>query len=364
VKKSASMLVLLLFLSFVLFSLPQIGVVKAESTIYIRADGSVEGTDKIQRDGDFYTFISDISGSIVLERDNAFLDGSGYRLQGDGNQNGITLRDNNNITVRNLKLSSFNIGIVVMGSDNNKILENTITDNFRGLDFTASENNFVSKNYIANNDDGIALENIYNTISENTITNNRDSGIHLYGAGHNIIYRNEVSSNGFGIDIVRSENNTIYGNSLMNNGFNINIDDAGNNLFFDNNLTSYVGNTFRFTFARNNTFHHNNFAGRIEVVDRGWLLPPWIPNSSINIWDDGIEGNYWEDYNGSDGNGDGIGDNPYLIHGSNVDNYPLMEPVIIPEFPSWIILPLLLTATLVAIICKKRLPKILNQQSY
>jgi len=29
----------------------------------------------------------------------------------------------------------------------------------------------------------------------------------------------------------------------------------------------------------------------------------------------------------------------------------------IPEFPSWIILPLLITATLVAIICKKRLPK-------
>jgi len=37
---------------------------------------------------------------------------------------------------------------------------------------------------------------------------------------------------------------------------------------------------------------------------------------------------------------------------------------IIPEFPSWIILPLLITATLVAIIYKKRLPKTPNQQSY
>jgi len=36
----------------------------------------------------------------------------------------------------------------------------------------------------------------------------------------------------------------------------------------------------------------------------------------------------------------------------------------IPEFPSWIILPLLITATLVAIIYKKRLPKTPNQQSY
>jgi len=33
------------------------------------------------------------------------------------------------------------------------------------------------------------------------------------------------------------------------------------------------------------------------------------------------------------------------------------EHGIIPEFPSWIILPLLITATLVIIICKQRLPK-------
>ena len=33
------------------------------------------------------------------------------------------------------------------------------------------------------------------------------------------------------------------------------------------------------------------------------------------------------------------------------------EAGVIPEFPSWTILPLLLTATLLAIICKKRLPK-------
>jgi len=42
VKKSASMLVLLLFLSFVLVSLPQSGIVKAESTIYIRAEGKYD----------------------------------------------------------------------------------------------------------------------------------------------------------------------------------------------------------------------------------------------------------------------------------------------------------------------------------
>jgi len=35
---------------------------------------------------------------------------------------------------------------------------------------------------------------------------------------------------------------------------------------------------------------------------------------------------------------------------------------VIPEFPSWAVLPLLITATLVIMVCKKRLPKNLSNQ--
>ena len=64
-KKSVSLLVLLLLTSVVLVSFPQIMVAKAQDTIYIRADGSVEGTDKIQREGNIYTYLERRTSSAL-----------------------------------------------------------------------------------------------------------------------------------------------------------------------------------------------------------------------------------------------------------------------------------------------------------
>jgi parallel beta-helix repeat protein len=173
-----------------------------------------------------------------------------------------------------------------MGSKNNKILENTITDNFRGLDLTASENNTVSGNYIANNNDGIALENMYNDIVEKTITNNINIGISLYGSGYNNIIGNNITNNGRGILVSICYNNTIY---------------------------------------------HNNFVNNTNHVET---------DNSNGIWDNGEEGNYWSDYqtkypNATELGSTGIRNTPYVIDVNNIDHYPLMKPVsiAIPEFP-------------------------------
>jgi len=43
-----------------------------------------------------------------------------------------------------------------------------------------------------------------------------------------------------------------------------------------------------------------------------------------NVWDNGVEGNYWGDYTGVDQNHDGICDTAHIIYANSRDNYPLM----------------------------------------
>jgi len=97
--------------------------------------------------------------------------------------------------------------------------------------------------------------------------------------------------------------------------------------------------------SANNLIFHNNFINNtIQVSSSG----------STDFWDNGQQGNYWSDYNGTDSNQDGIGDTPYIIEENNTDRYPLMAQYVIPEFPSFLFLPLFFTATLLASIVYKR----------
>jgi len=121
-------------------------------TIYIRFDGSVDpGTAPIVRDGDVYTLTDNIDDSIVVERDSIAIDGAGYALQKLGGETGIDLSERRNVTIRNMAIQKFLVGILLENSSTCSIFGNDISDNGFGILLVLSSNNFIYCNNFVNN---------------------------------------------------------------------------------------------------------------------------------------------------------------------------------------------------------------------
>jgi hypothetical protein len=72
----------LLFPSVIAAQLVKVGTAQTYGAIKIKPDGSVEGTDKIQRQGNVYTLTGNLSDSIEVQKGNIVIDGAGHALQG------------------------------------------------------------------------------------------------------------------------------------------------------------------------------------------------------------------------------------------------------------------------------------------
>jgi len=327
--------------------------------ITISYDGTIEPSEApIKKVGDSYTFTGDIiNQTLRIQRDNIIIDGAGYALQGFITyaryaHKGIVLQNRNNVTLKNMEVTQFwngisvtncsnititgnkvtNIGsrAIMIDSCNNSIISDTIVDdvaiaieigNISG--FSESVNSTVARNAITTAAQGITMESSFSIITENNFAN---IYIPIGARGNQTTISKNNLVNGISGIFITGSHCTIYGNNVANfseSGITINSGSTNNTLYentiADSDRGVTIGSSKSSKAVENNTFYHNNFVNNTQNVYIG-------ATQNQNIWEYDKEGNYWSNYNGTDRDGDGIGDTSYVIDEKNIDSYPLMTP--------------------------------------
>jgi len=180
-----------------------------EVVITINDDGSIEGTNQIQRSLNTYTFTGNISGNIQVRKSNIIIDGVGLTLNGN-NGTGIDISseatghpselDIWNVTVRNLRITNFKWGIKCDFGGKHTFYGNCISNNFvtqngtgnfsgdsLGILFWGSSGNNITHCTIG----GSPAIYMHFAVSGNTVTeNNIVFGAHLALSGDETFDRN------------------------------------------------------------------------------------------------------------------------------------------------------------------------------
>lgn len=281
--------------------------------ITIKKDGGVDPTDSpLKPVGDNqYVLTENLNATIVslferyiyrinIEKDDVVIDGATHVIDGPGRLAiGVAYRDN--VTIQNIVLSGYEIGIEIWCSSNINVTGSSILSGKRGIIISNSSNIVIAENIFADNYEQATID--------------------MKNSNSSIIYGNKFSCipiEGWLISGLRMEfckDNHIIANTITKFYSGITLLNSSVNYFYQNNLIdNYKQAQDLFC---NETFQRiNEDTKRMIARNFTHLLYP-ILDYSVNVW----KNNFWSDYNDNIGNNN-LGASSYVIDERNADNSP------------------------------------------
>lgn len=315
------------------------------ATITVRPGESIQEAIDLARPGDTIEVMSGTySGILDITKEVSLIgidSGEGMPVINAGSIIGSVFMTANNSRISGFKIVNRNGDGIDVISSKNIISNNTIEACGAAIYLLFSEGNTISNNNVTIrcqgvmgilSSDGIMLAHSDENLIQGNIASGASMGIYLYYSHNNTILRNTAQMNDHGIAIKGSKNNTVLENCVCNSkeeGIGLLSGCTGNSVTKNNVTNNSIGIYLRD--SNHNIVYLNDFIDNLQNAlssgsENRWHSPEEISYSCSSKGYTGFLGNYWSDYEGTDTDGNGLGDVSHRFEYDSQDDYPLMIP--------------------------------------
>lgn len=215
------------------------------------------------------TLTTDITSSIEIINDKITLDGNGHKIYNC--DNGVLVSNKNHITIKNLIFETHFNNIIMLSSNNSKILNNVSFDSEGGIFLNKCTNADISNNLYYGNKLLVGL-NLFNcrdtAITHNYVDHARDFGVILETCYDIHLSKNTVSNCNFSILSEGGASNNISSNLIENGSFGIQVKGTdncciNNNCLYEPTVIGLYSDASNYSSITNNSFHQCKYC--IEI---------------------------------------------------------------------------------------------------
>ncbi len=243
---------------------------------------------------------------------------------------GIAVILSDDVRVENCGIYANLVGIYVNASDRFVAENNAFAAGPIGIQITgASREPVVRKNLFYQNSYGVKIESALGPQVEACSFWQGDVGIFLErDTKYAQVSQNSIVAYGYGISNFGSQG-IIELNHIIRANIGIIFEEAYQEAFPTGNIVRH-----NLIYRSNDGFYFGRESRENQIYENlVWNCQRWARDFGQNLWAPYGRGNWYSNYQGSDANGDGIGDSPVTFGGGGVDPAPLMSRDFLPKLP-------------------------------